>query len=449
MNEKYHDLYKGLVKAYYDSHFEDEFAKFLEGFENQEEAKSVLATLCGVEEIKTKDDHEFVYHLINAITKNQVRDKIVAKVSACSEDCETSDGKSKCMNVCPFEAIKRDDKTGDKWIQEDLCMSCGRCVKVCDMGHYMDVPQSMPLLELLKNHEKVIAMVAPAIAGQFGPDVTLDQLREAFIKIGFTDMFEVAMGADVLSMKEALEYNELVNEEGDFMITSCCCPMWVAMLKKLYNDLVPEVSPSVSPMVAMGRIIKALNNDVKCVFVGPCVAKKAEAKEPDISDSTDYVLTFQEVQLLFEAFDIDPGKLKGVPSPDYASTGGRLYARAGGVSEAVFDVIDQMFPEKRKLFTSLHVDGIKDCKKMLNDLEAGHVRASFIEGMGCSGGCVGGPKALIAAEEGKEFVNQFAHDSAVKMPMHSEIIEEVLNKLGINSLEDLRNDHSMFERKFE
>ncbi len=442
-------MYKGLIKAYYDSHFEDEFAKLLKEFDDKEEAKAVLATLCGVEEIKTKDDNEFVYRLINAITKQQVRDKIVLKVSACSEDCETTDGKSKCMSTCPFEAIKRDEKTGDKRIDGDLCMSCGRCVSICDQGHYMDVPQAMPIMDLLKNNEKVIAMVAPAIAGQFGENVTLDQLREAFIKIGFTDMFEVAMAADVLSMKEAMEYNEFVNDKGDFMITSCCCPIWVGMLKKNYHQIVKDVSPSVSPMVAMGRIIKALNGDVKCVFVGPCIAKKAEAKEPDISDSTDYVLTFEEVKLIFDAFGIDPAKLKGVPTLEYASTGGRLYARAGGVSEAVFDVIDQMYPEKRKLFSSLQVDGVADCKKMLDELVQGKVRASFIEGMGCNGGCVGGPKALIPKEEGRVFVDKEAHDSAIKMPMHSEIIEEILENIGINDLEALRSDHSMFERKFE
>lgn len=449
MNERYHGLYKDLIKAYYDSHFEEEFEKFLEEFDDKEEAKRVLATLCGADEIQATDDHEFVFKLINTITKNQVRDKIVKKVSECQEDCETEGGKSKCMSVCPFDAIEREEGSNDKKINADLCMSCGRCVTVCDMGRYQDVSEGMPVMELLKNHTHVVAMVAPAIAGQFGPDVTLEQLREAFIKIGFDDMFEVAMAADVLSMKEALEYNELVNEEGDFMITSCCCPMWVAMLRKLYHQIITDVSPSVSPMVAMGRIIKAINGDVKTVFVGPCIAKKAEAKEPDISDSTDYVLTFQEVKLIFEAFEIDPGKLKGVPTVEYASTGGRLYARAGGVSEAVWDVIDQMFPEKRKLFTSLHVDGIPDCKKMLDDLLEGNVRASFIEGMGCKGGCVGGPKRLIPVTEGKEHVDRVARESAIKMPIHSETVEEILQGLGIKTLEDLKNDHSLFERKFD
>ncbi len=448
MNRNYHDLYKALIKAYYDGHFEDEFERLLSKFENKEEAKKVLCALCGAEEILDKDGHEFVFALINSITQNEVRERLVRKINACEEDCHQEGGKSKCMMACPFDAIERVGESGDKKINADLCMSCGRCVSICDSGKYQDVSEGMPVMELLRQHEHVVAMVAPAIAGQFGPDVTLEQLREAFIKLGFDDMFEVAMGADVLSMKEALEYNELVKENGDFMITSCCCPVWVSMLRKQYHELVKEVSPSVSPMVAMGRIIKAINSDVKTVFVGPCIAKKAEAKEPDISDSTDYVLTFQELKLIFEAFDIDPSTLKGVPTVEYASTGGRLYARAGGVSEAVWDAIDQMFPEKRKLFSSVQADGVVDCKNLLNDLLAGEVKASFIEGMGCKGGCVGGPKAIVSAEQGKVYVDRVARESAIKMPFHSETVKDILQVLGIHSLEELRDDHSIFERKF-
>ena len=204
-------------------------------------------------------------------------------------------------------------------------MSCGRCVSVCDQGNYIDIPQFIPLVDLLKGNQKVIAMVAPAIAGQFGKDVSLDQLREAFIKIGFTDMVEVAVAADVLSLKEALEFNNHVKKEGDFMITSCCCPMWVASLRKVYYDLVPDLSPSVSPMVAMARILKKIDPDVKTVFVGPCVAKKAEAKEKDLIGDVDYVLTFEELKLIYEALEVAPEDCEGLPSIDYASKIGRAH----------------------------------------------------------------------------------------------------------------------------
>lgn len=450
MKEKYAMLYKQLIEAYYHKEFEKTFEKLLnEEFQDKEEAKSILSTLCGVDIDLTLSDHAFTQELIDAITQNRVKEKVVTKVRACTSDCETVDGKSKCQTVCPFDAIIRPTLGEDKLIDETLCMSCGRCVTACDKGNYMEVPQFLPLAQLLENHEKVVAIVAPAIAGQYGKDVTLDQLREAFIKVGFVDMVEVAMAADVLSLKEALEFNEHVHKKGDFMITSCCCPMWVAALRKIYNNLIPDVSPSVSPMIAMARIIKKLTPDAKVVFVGPCIAKKAEAKEPDLAGDVDFVLTFQEVKLIFEVFNVVPGELKGVPSVDYASTGGRLYGRTGGVSEAVWDIIDQLFPEKRKLFTSTQVDGMKDCKALLSDLEEGRRRASFIEGMGCNGGCVGGPKAVIPASEGREAVNDVAYDSAVKIPVHGQVLLAMLDRLGISDFEELKHEHSMFERSFK
>lgn len=447
MNKQYNDLYKQLVKAYYNGHFEEDFNKVLSHFKNQEEAKEVLTSLCGVDLEPYEDDNEFTQAIIDGITRKQVRSKIIQKIHSCNEDCEQIEGKSRCQSICPFDAIMR--KNGDKWIDEALCMSCGRCVSVCDKGNYLDTQQFLPVAQTLKESKKVFAIVAPAIAGQFGKDVTLDQLREALIQIGFKDMMEVALGADVLSIKEALEFNDHVQKEGDFMITSCCCPMWVAALRKVYYNLVPDVSPSVSPMIAMARILKKLDPEAKVVFIGPCIAKKAEAKEEDLVGDVDYVLTFQELKLIFEALEVEPSECIGVPSIDYASTGGRLYARTGGVSQAIWDIVDQLYPNKRELFSAIQVDGMKECKTLLDDVEAGRQRASFIEGMGCKGGCVGGPKAIISTEEGRKAVDEVAYDSAVKIPVHSEVLTALFDKLGFSSLEELKDESSMFERIFK
>lgn len=462
MKEKYNDLYKQLVESYYSGNFEEVLLKTLQDeFPDKEEGKEIISTLCGVENNGEGDDFAFTSQVIDSITKNRVRERIIQKVRKCSEDCEEVDGKTKCQSVCPFDAILKEPIGNEKFIDPDLCISCGRCVSVCDKGKYLDTKEFLPLAGLLGRDDKVFAIVAPAIAGQFGKNVSLDQLREAFIKIGFTDMIEVAMAADVLSFKEAMEFNDHITKHyektkghsdspisPDITISSCCCPVWVSMLRKVYYEIIDNVTPSVSPMIAMGRIIKKLDPDAKVVFIGPCIAKKMEAKEKDICDAVDFVLTFQEVNAMFEVVGVNPNDLLGVPSVEYATRGGRLYARAGGVAEAVYDVVYQLYPESRDLFKQVEADGVPDCKKLLDQLLAGEVKATFVEGMGCPGGCVGGPKRIVDKKIGKDAVNKEAYDSSIKIPINSEILMDLLQRCGFEDVEDLQHKGSMFERDF-
>ncbi|WP_061301977.1 [Fe-Fe] hydrogenase large subunit C-terminal domain-containing protein, partial [Clostridium botulinum] len=355
-----------------------------------------------------------------------------------------------CELACPFNAIYYDSEKNSTAINKDMCINCGICVDSCKNGRILDKVEFLPIINLIKENKTVIAAVAPAIAGQFGENVTMDQLREAFIKAGFTDMVEVAFAADILTVKEAVEFNKHINKPDDLMITSCCCPMWVGMLKKVYKELVPDLSPSVSPMIAAGRILKKLNKDTKVVFIGPCIAKKAEAKEKDLVGAIDFVLTFQEVEQIFRALEINPMDLHGVPSVEYASKAGRLYARTGGVSIAVSETIEELYPEKFKNFKSVKVDGIKDCKAILDKALKKEVDANFIEGMGCPGGCVGGPKAIVPPTKSRIAVDEFAYDSPIKVPVHSKVLDDVLSKIGINSIDDFKDPKKIeiLERDF-
>ncbi|MBC2580899.1 [Fe-Fe] hydrogenase large subunit C-terminal domain-containing protein [Clostridium sp. DJ247] len=448
MKAKYSDLFKTIVKAYYEDNFEQSVSQIISQEDvDKDQLCRVISSLCGTG-ITYSDN--FISDLRNAISSYKADHKIVNKINYCSMDCADVNGETICQKSCPFDAIFISKEKNTSVINEDKCTDCGFCVEACPTGSILDRIEFIPLFDLLKSKSPVIAAVAPAIIGQFGDNVTIDQLRAAFKKIGFTDMIEVAFFADMLTLKEAVEFNRFVNKKDDLMITSCCCPMWVAMLKRVYNDMVKYVSPSVSPMIASGRVMKELNHDCKVVFIGPCVAKKAEAKEKDLLGDIDYVLTFAEVEDIFEALSISPIDLEGDPSTEYASRGGRLYARTGGVSVAVSEAVERLFPEKYTLFKSVHANGVKACKAMLEEAKNRNIDANFIEGMGCIGGCVGGPKAIIPREKGTDHVNHMAENSSIKVSIDSDCMNVILDKLGIESTEDFKDEEKIhiFERKF-
>lgn len=448
MKKEYNNLFKSIVESYYNGTFDENIEQILkEDSTDKEELCSIISSLCGT---KLNYGPNFISDLKNCIKSYKSSAKIVNKVKSCSLECKDDNGKTLCEKSCPFSAIIKDEKNNTTIIDEEKCVDCGMCVDACPKGGIMDTVQFLPLANIIRSKAPVIAAVAPAIIGQFGSTVKIGQLRSAFKKMGFADMVEVAFFADMLTLKEAVEFDHYVKNENDLMITSCCCPMWVGMLKRVYNDLIKYVSPSVSPMIAAGRVIKKLNPSCKVVFIGPCIAKKAEAKNNDIKGDIDFVLTFEEVKNIFESMNIDPSQLEDDQSSEYASKGGRLYARTGGVSIAVNDAVKKLFPEKHNLLNAIQANGIKECKAILEKAQNGQVNANFIEGMGCIGGCVGGPKSIIPKEEGREHVNKFAEASDIKVSVDSMCMDKILNKIGINSIEDFKDENKIdiFERNF-
>lgn len=449
MNNKYNDLFETIIKSYYEDNFEETIERIMINHEvSPQETFQVICSLCGV---NLDFDNNYIFNLKKAITDYQVNRRFIEKLGNCNIDCKKDDNhQHSCQLSCPFEAILYSDKNKSTYIDYNKCVGCGICVDYCQDGRILDKVQFLPIMDLIKNNKAVYAAVAPAIIHQFGEDATMDKIREALIKVGFTDMIEVAFAADMLTIKEAVEFNNHINTSEDLMITSCCCPMWVGMLKKVYNDLVPNLSPSVSPMIGAGKVIKKLNPEAKVVFIGPCLAKKAEAKEKDLIGIIDFVLTFEEIENIFNVFEIDFKNLTGIPSKEYVSRGGRLYARTGGVSRAVKEALEELYPEKAKLFNSVKAEGVKQCKDILTKALSKELNANFIEGMGCIGGCVGGPKALLPKEEGTKLVNEFAFDSSIKVSVHSDSMQKILNELGINSLEDFEdpNKTAIFHREF-
>lgn len=338
----------------------------------------------------------------------------------------------KCEKSCPLQAITHDE-FGKVSINQDKCLGEGHCIQACSFGALAEKSQFVPLINLLKQQSHpVYASIAPAFVGQFGSEVTPGKLRSALLKMGFADVLETALYADLITMKEAFEFDEHVKTDQDFMFTSCCCPVWIKLIENKFPDLMEHISPSVSPMIASARVLKQFEPDAKVVFIGPCIAKKSEAMLPDLVGAIDYVLTFQELATIFEATSIHPADQEDNEKA-VASWGGRVYAYTGGVSAAVATTLEKMIPHKVQKLVSLKVDGIPDCQKLLEQIRNGQFTANFIEGMACKGGCVGGPGRLLPPEEGREHVKKYGANALANTPVENPQVYAILARLGHES----------------
>lgn len=222
------------------------------------------------------------------------------------------------------------------------------------------------------------------------------------------------------------------------------------MIKSKFKELIKYTSPSISPMIASGRIIKKINPNCKVVFIGPCVAKKAEAKAHDLKGDIDFVIDFTELKDIFDVLKINPNEMPEELSSQYASGEGRMYGRIGGVSTSIEEVVKSMYKDKAELFTSCQASGVVECKNMLQNIHEGKIAAHFIEGMGCKGGCVGGPKVLIPVEEGTKAVDTLSNNSDIKLCLTSDIMKQFLEKIDIHGAEDFKSKEKIqiFEREF-
>ncbi len=352
--------------------------------------------------------------------------------------------KSRCTRNCLFEAIEPAEGGGIK-IDPERCVGCGLCAEGCDAGVINSSRDLVAMLLAMKHwHGPIYALVAPAISGQMGESVSLGQLRSAFKRLGFDGMVEVALFADILTLKEALEFDKHVRTEADFHLTSCCCPIWIAMIRRHY-ELLSHVPPAVSPMIAAGRTIKQLYPGAMTVFVGPCVAKKSEAREKDLAGAVDFVLTFQELRDLFAFTATDPASLE-VSEKEHASGSGIGYAYSGGVSEAIEATLQKVSPKRELPMRREQADGAAACKAMVGEILAGRINANFYEGMGCVGGCVGGPKRVLPVEEGRERVREYAREAKYETPIENPYVVELCRRLGFEDTESLIEESGMFTR---
>ena len=367
--------------------------------------------------------HDYEEEILMGMSKEPI---ITANPEACRICPE---GERSCEKACPFHAITR-DHLGRVKIDEEKCAGEGHCITSCSFGALREKSHFIPLIHLLKQGvNPVYASIAPSFPGQFGPDVTPGKLRSALLSLGFTDVLETALYADLLTMKEAFEFENHVKTDQDFMFTSCCCPVWIKLIENKFPHLIPHISPSVSPMIASGRIIKEFAPTGKVVFIGPCIAKKSEIMLPDVTGAIDYVLTFQELSIIFEATDIIPAQQEDQEKV-VASQGGRIYGYTGGVSTSVATTLEKLLPHHSQQLVPYAVDGISDCLELLNKISNGQHNANFIEGMACKGGCIGGPGCLISPEEGQKHVIDYGQRALAHTPVENSEVYAILTRLG-------------------
>ena len=293
-----------------------------------------------------------------------------------------------CVRACPVDAITM-DQNRHATINYDRCISCGQCVLACPFGAISDESYITHVIAALKSKKEVYACYAPAIEGQFGMATTA-QLTRAIEMLGFNGCMEVSLGADMVAQNEAQELKH-VAENGGHMTTSCC-PAFFNMIDKHFHKLLPMVSSTVSPMTATARYIKAQHPDALVVFIGPCIAKKSEAKCQ--ADGADFVMTFEELYAMFRAREIDPVKVQADPTQE-GSIYGKNFAQAGGVAAAVGRVLEEEGFDMP--YSCLKCSGAAECKKALMMLGAGRLPETIVEGMACEGGCVNGPGNIADA----------------------------------------------------
>lgn len=311
-----------------------------------------------------------------------------------------------CEEACPVGAITKDE-FGKEHIDTEKCISCGKCLASCPFGAIVERSQMIDVIkEIKETDKKVVAMLAPAIAGQFPG--SLNSLAGALKKFGFSEVIEVAVGADITTQKEAAEFIERMEEGQKFMTTSCC-PAYFRAAEIHVPEIRPYVSDTKTPMYYTAELMKKEMPDCTAVFVGPCLAKRAEAEsDPNV----DYVLTFEELGAMLVAARINVDECEEVPFGKISHAQGRLFPVSGGVAGAVADMVQgkvEFRPEK--------IDGLsKENIKLLKRYATKGCENNMLEVMCCEGGCVSGPGCIALSKKAARAVDAYSKEGAVLTP---------------------------------
>lgn len=335
----------------------------------------------------------------------------------CAKVCPYSaimDFKRPCVKSCKVGAISMTESKA-ACIDNGKCISCGACVYQCPFGAITDKSFILDAIEMLKNKEKVYAVIAPSISSQFRY-AKLGQVITGIKTLGFHSVVEAALGADMVAYAESGE----LAEKG--FLTSSCCPAFVSYVKGQFPELAENISHNLSPAATIAKYIKETDPDSKIVFIGPCTAKKMEFQKEEVRPYIDCVITFEELQALFDSRDLEIMEMEeGVL--DNASYYGRIFARCGGLADAVAEGLKERGITDFDL-KAVSCDGIEECRMALLKKSKNVLDANFIEGMACVGGCIGGAGCLTHGEKNKAEVDKYGKEA------YEKTITDALSQLG-------------------
>jgi iron only hydrogenase large subunit-like protein/nitrogen-specific signal transduction histidine kinase len=283
-----------------------------------------------------------------------------------------------CVRYCPAKAIKVEK--GQAVVLNDRCIGCGNCFTVCTQNAKGILSGVEHVRELLKSDRRVIACLAPSFPAEMDDNFTPGQLVAAYKKIGFYKVVEVAFGADLVGR----EYRRIYDETGIPQITTSC-PAVIYYVEKYHPQLIPYLTPVVSPMIATALAVrKEYGRDVAVVFIGPCISKKMEARDPNVTGIIDEVLTFKESRLLRAILNVKIEDM--VPEsfdPPHPSWG-RAFPITGGVLKSA-ELQDDVLDYKIQV-----VDGREHFIDFINEFQSGRTTCKFAEILFCEG-CINGP----------------------------------------------------------